>query len=122
MWKFLQSLGPNCGLKTFLDQLAVCPKASAPEFQLLTLFADCLSYLLTILDDVEMYERGVPFGALGHYITISHFANVFLFRGIWQNLIVDVKLPIFQSLHALLMVLYRQDISRISFSKANTIT
>ena len=57
MWKFLQSLGPNCGLKTFLDNLAVCPKASSPEFQLLTLFSDCLSYLLTILDDVEMYEK-----------------------------------------------------------------
>ena len=67
---------------------------------------DFVSYLLTIIDDVEMYDKGVPF-SLGYYLIISNFANVFLFRGIWQNLIVDVKLPIFTSLHGLLMVIYR---------------
>ena len=117
LWKFMQGLGPHCGLKSFLDNLSVNPKATAPEFQLLTLFADCLSYLLAILDDVEMYEKNVPF-ALGHYITISHFLNVFLFRGVWHNLIVDTKCPLFVSLHGLLMVLYRRD-SRRPFTKSN---
>ena len=108
LWSILQNLGPNCGLKSFLDQLSLNPKATAPEFQLLILFADCLSYLLSILDDIEMYEKQVPF-TLGHYITISSFINTFLFKSVWTNIIVDTSSSLFSSLHGLLTVLHRRD-------------
>ena len=108
LWSILQNLGPICGLKSFLDQLSLNPKATAPEFQLLILFSDCLSYLLSILDDVEMYEKQVPF-TLGHYITISSFVNIFLFKGVWTNLIVDTSSSLFSSMHGLLTVLHRRD-------------
>jgi ubiquitin-protein ligase E3 B len=78
----LQHLGPVCGLKTFVDHLAVNPKGTSPEFQLLCLFCDCMVYLLTLLDDVEMYEKQTPF-ALVHYSTLSLFLNSFLYRAIW---------------------------------------
>lgn len=47
LWMFLCSLGPNCGLKTFLDHLAINTKCSAPEFQMLQLFADCVTHYVT---------------------------------------------------------------------------
>lgn len=117
LWKIMQHLGPQCGMKAFLDQLAVNPKATSPEFQLLILFADCLSYLLSILDDIEMYEKQMPF-TLGHYITISSFANTFLFKAVWTNLIVDSTSSLFVSFHGLLTVMHRRD-QRRRFTPTN---
>lgn len=117
LWTLLQSLGPNCGQAAFMQCLVACPKATAPEFHLLTLFADCLSYLLTLLDDVEMYEDQKPF-ALGNYVTVSAVINSFLFHAIWNNLLVDTKSPLFVSLHSLLMVVYRRD-NRRPFTRHN---
>lgn len=84
MWSLLQHIGPMCGLKTFIDHLSVNPKGTSPEFQLLTLFSDCVVYLLTLLDDVEMYEKQTPF-ALAHYAAMSTFVNNFLYRAIWYQ-------------------------------------
>lgn len=47
LWLFLCSLGPNCGMKAFLDHLAFNTKCSAPEFQMLQLFADCMAHYVT---------------------------------------------------------------------------
>jgi ubiquitin-protein ligase E3 B len=47
LWLFLCSLGPNCGLKTFLDHLAINTKCTAPEFQMLQLFCDCMTHYVT---------------------------------------------------------------------------
>lgn len=47
LWLFLYSLGPNCGMKTFLSNLAVNTKCSDPEFQMLQLFCDCMTHYVT---------------------------------------------------------------------------
>jgi len=47
MWLFLTTLGPHCGLKAFLDLLAANTKCTAPEFQMLILFADCMTHYVT---------------------------------------------------------------------------
>ncbi|XP_028179306.1 ubiquitin-protein ligase E3B-like [Ostrinia furnacalis] len=47
LWQFLCTLGPTCGLKSFLDLLAVNTKTSAPEFQMLILFTDCMTHYVT---------------------------------------------------------------------------
>lgn len=47
MWLFLLSLGPNCGVKIFLDLLAIDTKSRGPEFQMLQLFADCVTHYVT---------------------------------------------------------------------------
>lgn len=47
LWLFLCSLGPSCGLKAFLDHLSNCTKCTAPEFQLLQLFSDCMTHYVT---------------------------------------------------------------------------
>ncbi|PNF41016.1 hypothetical protein B7P43_G08820 [Cryptotermes secundus] len=114
LWLFLNSLGPNCGLKAFLDLLAVNTKCSAPEFQMLILFCDCMTHYVTILDDLEMYEQQKPF-RLTDYVNMSTFLNHFLYKGVLGNLF-DVKglgsNVLFQSAHTLLMVLYRRDCRR----------
>nr|CAD7597611.1 unnamed protein product [Timema genevievae] len=55
LWRFLCSLGPHCGLKAFLDLLAVNTKCSAPEFQMLILFSDCMTHYVTLVNTL-----GVP--------------------------------------------------------------
>ncbi|XP_022906806.2 ubiquitin-protein ligase E3B [Onthophagus taurus] len=114
LWLFLCSLGPNCGIKTFLDHLAFHTKSSTPEFQLLQLFADCMTHYITILDDMEMYEQQYPF-RLTDLILMSSFVNVFLYKAVLGNLF-DLKTIqsniLFQSLHTLLMVLYKRDCRR----------
>ena len=101
-------MGPNCGLKTFLDHLHANSKGNAPEFQILILFCDCLAYVVTILDDVEMYEKQSPL-SLAQYLQISAFLNSFLFKAVSGGLLTDPKSPLFSSLHSLLSVLYSRD-------------
>lgn len=47
MWLFLCTLGQYCGLKAFLDHLAANTKCTAPEFQMLILFCDCMTHYVT---------------------------------------------------------------------------
>ncbi|CAG9759771.1 unnamed protein product [Ceutorhynchus assimilis] len=111
LWLFLCSLGPNCGMKTFLDHLAFNTKCSAPEFQMLQLFADCMTHYVTLLDDMEMYEKQKPF-RLADFVAMSNFLNVFLYKGVLGNLFDIKSIPtnsLFVSLHTLLMVLYKRD-------------
>ncbi|XP_063620540.1 ubiquitin-protein ligase E3B [Cydia splendana] len=114
LWQFLCTLGPNCGLKSFLDLLAVNTKTSAPEFQMLILFADCMTHYVTILDDMEMYEQQEPF-KLQDFINMSQFLNMFVYKSI-MNQLFDLKNiqsnELFASLHTLLLVLYRRDCRR----------
>ncbi|XP_072380057.1 ubiquitin-protein ligase E3B [Diabrotica undecimpunctata] len=114
LWLFLCSLGPNCGIKPFLDHLAFNTKCSAPEFQLLQLFSDCMLHYVTILDDMEMYEQQNPF-KLSDFIVMSNFLNIFLYKAVLGNLF-DFKTihnnSLFSSLHAILMLLYKRDCRR----------
>ncbi|KAG8042714.1 hypothetical protein G9C98_005354 [Cotesia typhae] len=117
MWLFLNTLGPHCGLRAFLDHLAANTKCSAPEFQMLILFSDCMTHYVTILDDMEMYEQQDPF-KLTDFVTMSYFLNQFLYKAVLNNLfdVTDVKTvsnnPLFSSLHTLLMAIYRRDCRR----------
>ncbi|RWS12158.1 ubiquitin-protein ligase E3B-like protein [Dinothrombium tinctorium] len=114
LWKFISSFGPRSSLQAFLDHLAVNTKICAPEFQLLILFCDCATHLITILDDMELYEQQRPF-TIEELITISSFLNNFVFKIIWNNLI-DLKNvsqnQLLHSTHTLLMVLYKRDCRR----------
>ncbi|CAH1155824.1 unnamed protein product [Phaedon cochleariae] len=114
LWLFLCSLGQFCGMKPFLDLLAFNTKCSAPEFQMLQLFGDCMAHYVTILDDMEMYEQQNPF-KLNDFVSMSNFLNVFLYKAVLGNLF-DFKTihnnSLFGSLHTLLMLLYRRDCRR----------
>ncbi|XP_076627960.1 ubiquitin-protein ligase E3B isoform X2 [Colletes latitarsis] len=118
MYLFLGTLGPYCGLKAFLDHLAANTKCTAPEFQMLILFSDCMTHYVTILDDMEMYEQQEPF-KLSDFVTISYFLNQFLYKAVLNNLfdVPDLKSvpnnPLFTSLHTLLMAIYRRDCRRM---------
>ena len=102
LWSLIQSLGPNCGLKVFIDHLSANSKGTAPEFQVLILFADCLSYVVTILDDVEMYEKQVIIkefmSPLFFPLTLRHAEKNSIFEKI-----INVG-TIFSSLHILLKI------------------
>ena len=76
LWLFLNSLGPTCGLRSFLDLLSTNKAISAPEFQMLELFCDTL---VTMLDDSEFYDQDKPFSK-HEYSLLGTFLNTFLYR------------------------------------------
>ncbi|XP_064612255.1 ubiquitin-protein ligase E3B-like [Liolophura sinensis] len=115
LWYFLQDLGPSCGLKSFLEMLYQAPNSTIhPAFSLLGLFCDLASHLITILDEVEIFEQQKPF-SVEDYTKMAAFLNQFVFRVIWSNL-MDVKTAaqndVFTAVHTLLMVLYERDCRR----------
>lgn len=114
LWRLISSLGPGHGVKAFLDLLAVTTKSTGPEFQILILFCDCATHLITILDDLEMYEQQRPF-SLDDLVAISMFLNTFVFKLMWNGLI-DLKSvgssQLLSSTHTLLMLLYKRDCRR----------
>jgi len=117
LWVFLNSLGPNCGLKSFLELLSVNKNASAPEFQMLILFCDTFSHLVTILDDTEFYEQDKPFSK-HEYAMLGQFLNTFLYRAVWSGLLTDSSSPLFSSMLGLLSTLRRRDDRRL-FTRPN---
>lgn len=114
LWQLIRSVGPASGVRAFLDLLAFTTKPTGPEFRLLVLFCDCATHLVTILDDLELYEQQRPF-TLDDLVAISAFLNTFVFRLVWNGLI-DLKTvntnQLFCSCHTLLMVLYKRDCRR----------
>lgn len=47
LWSFISSLDETDGLFSFLDHMALNPKTGDKELQILILFCDCLSHLIT---------------------------------------------------------------------------
>ena len=117
LWIFINSLGPGCGLKSFLELLSVNKTGSAPEFQMLILFCDTLTHLVTILDDSEFYDQERPF-SVAEYAMLGTFLNTFLYKAVSGGLMTDPQAPLFSSLLALLSALRRRD-DRRPFTKSS---
>ncbi|XP_059749589.1 ubiquitin-protein ligase E3B isoform X3 [Balaenoptera ricei] len=114
LWAFICELGPHGGLKLFLECLNNDTEESKQLLAMLMLFCDCSRHLITILDDIEVYEEQISF-KLEELITISSFLNSFVFKMIWDGIVENAKgetLELFQSVHGWLMVLYERDCRR----------
>ncbi|XP_043191371.1 ubiquitin-protein ligase E3B-like [Amphibalanus amphitrite] len=114
LWSLLRGLGPDCGLRQFVGLLGSPDGSAAPEFHVVSMFCDCMANYVVVLDDIEMYEEQKLF-KLEDYVQISGFLNTFVYKIISNNLIDAKSLPtssLFQSLHALLLLLYKRDCRR----------
>ncbi|KAM4809996.1 ubiquitin-protein ligase E3B [Rhinophrynus dorsalis] len=114
LWAFICELGPQGGLKLFLECLSSDTDESRRLLAMLVLFCDCSRHLITILDDIEVYEEQISF-KLEELVTISSFLNCFVFKMIWDGLLENAKgetLELFHSVHGWLMVLYERDCRR----------
>uniref|UniRef100_A0A670J5B6 Ubiquitin-protein ligase E3B n=1 Tax=Podarcis muralis TaxID=64176 RepID=A0A670J5B6_PODMU len=114
LWAFICELGPQGGLKLFLECLSNDTEESKRLLAMLMLFCDCSRHLITILDDIEVYEEQISF-KLEELITISSFLNSFVFKMIWDGIVESAKgetLELFHSVHGWLMVLYERDCRR----------
>ena len=110
LWVFLNSLGPQCGLKSWLELLSVSKAGTAPEFQILILYCDTLAHLVSILDDSEFYGESGPGGlSVAEYAMLGSFLNMFLYRGVMAGQLSDPASPLFSSLLGLLGCLRRRD-------------
>ncbi|XP_059481924.1 ubiquitin-protein ligase E3B [Neocloeon triangulifer] len=114
LWQFLWTLGPLCGLKAFLGLLDVDSNGTCPEFQMLTLFCDCMNHYILILDDIEMYEQQKPF-RVGDYVLMSNFLNQFAYKAVLGGLFDAKSLhgnALFNAVLTLLLRLYQRDCRR----------
>ncbi|XP_044129864.1 ubiquitin-protein ligase E3B isoform X1 [Bufo gargarizans] len=114
LWAFICELGPQGGLKLFLECLSNDTEESRRLLAMLVLFCDCSRHLITILDDIEVYEEQISF-KLEELVTISAFLNCFVFKMIWDGILENAKgetLELFHSVHGWLMVLYERDCRR----------
>ncbi|KAE8292221.1 Ubiquitin-protein ligase E3B [Larimichthys crocea] len=73
LWAFICELGPQGGLKLFMECLNNDTEESKQLLAMLMLFCDCSRHLITILDDIEVYEEQTSFkiGGTPHYRFIS---------------------------------------------------
>ncbi|EDW19516.2 LOW QUALITY PROTEIN: uncharacterized protein Dmoj_GI13828 [Drosophila mojavensis] len=120
IWLLLTSLGPNCGMKEYLDLLRCETSTQKPQIAMLMLFCDCMTHYVTILDEYEMYTEQNPF-RLNDYVMLTYFLNNILYKLINDNIMGArnvVSNPVFVSLHTLLLCLYRRDCRR-PFTPAN---
>ncbi|KAJ6656720.1 hypothetical protein lerEdw1_003607 [Lerista edwardsae] len=114
LWAFICELGPQGGLKLFLECLNADTEESKRLLAMLVLFCDCSRHLVTILDDIEVYEEQISF-KLEELVTISAFLNSFVFKMIWDGIVENAKgetLELFHAVHGWLMVLYERDCRR----------
>ncbi|XP_072271473.1 ubiquitin-protein ligase E3B [Pyxicephalus adspersus] len=114
LWAFICELGPQGGLKLFLECLNNDTEESRRLLAMLVLFCDCSRHLITILDDIEVYEEQISF-KLEELVTISSFLNSFVFKMIWDSILENANgetLELFHSVHGWLMVLYERDCRR----------
>uniref|UniRef100_A0A8C5NAF9 Ubiquitin-protein ligase E3B n=1 Tax=Gouania willdenowi TaxID=441366 RepID=A0A8C5NAF9_GOUWI len=114
LWAFICELGPQGGLKLFMECLNNDTEESKQLLAMLMLFCDCSRHLITILDDIEVYEEQTSF-KIEELITISSFLNTFVYKMIWDGILENAKgekLELFHSVHGWLMVLYERDCRR----------
>ncbi|XP_028680404.1 ubiquitin-protein ligase E3B [Erpetoichthys calabaricus] len=114
LWAFICELGPQGGLKLFLECLNNDNEESKRLLAMLMLFCDCSRHLITILDEIELYEEQISF-KMEELVTISSFLNSFVYKMIWDGILETAKgekLELFHSVHGWLMVLYERDCRR----------
>lgn len=114
LWAFICELGPQGGLKLFMECLNNDTDESKQLLAMLMLFCDCSRHLITILDDIEVYEEQTSF-KIEELLTISSFLNTFVYKMIWDGILENAKgekLELFHSVHGWLMVLYERDCRR----------
>ncbi|XP_043650332.1 ubiquitin-protein ligase E3B isoform X1 [Drosophila teissieri] len=115
IWLLITSLGPNCGMKEYLELLKSETNMQKPQTAMLMLFCDCMTHYVTILDEYEMYTEQNPF-KLNDYVMLTYFLNNILYKLINDNLLAGAKNivqnPVFLSLHTLMLCLYRRDCRR----------
>ncbi|KAH8364708.1 hypothetical protein KR084_010290 [Drosophila pseudotakahashii] len=115
IWLLITSLGPNCGMKEYLELLKSETNLQKPQTAMLMLFCDCMTHYVTILDEYEMYTEQNPF-KLNDYVMLTYFLNNILYKLINENLLAGAKSivqnPVFLSLHTLMLCLYRRDCRR----------
>ncbi|TRY55624.1 hypothetical protein DNTS_008830 [Danionella cerebrum] len=114
LWAFICELGPQGGLRLFLECLNNDTEESKQLLAMLMLFCDCSRHLITILDDIEVYEEQISF-KMEELVTISSFLNSFVYKMIWDGILENAKgekLDLFHSVHGWLMVLYERDCRR----------
>ena len=121
LWWLFQTLGNNCGLKPFLERLTTVGHPTFPECHMVILFCDATAHLVTVLDDLELYEHQKPF-TISDYTAIATYLNIMCFKLIDKGLVDSRNVwscPLFSSAHALLSLLFRRNSRRPFVSSDN---
>lgn len=93
--------------------LRILSQPDSPHAAPLHLFAEAAAAVILILDEEEMYDKGIPF-SFAELISIAKFCNWFCFRVIWNG-VTSVDHPegtLFGAIHSLTLILYSRDCRR----------
>ncbi|CAJ0598217.1 unnamed protein product [Cylicocyclus nassatus] len=120
LWAYLVRWGgdgkhssPSSSCSPLNAALALLVRSQSPHAAPIRLFADAAAIVISILDEEELYERGVPF-PVEELVNIARFCNYFCFRAVWNGYVDDRSSDqgLFSSIHQLCMVLHVRDSRR----------
>ncbi|VDM65042.1 unnamed protein product [Strongylus vulgaris] len=119
LWAYLVRWGadkhssPSLSCSPLNAALALLSRPQSPHAAPLRLFADAAAIVISILDEEELYDRGVPFPT-EELVNIARFCNYFCFKAVWNGYVDDQLSDqgLFSSIHQLCMVLHVRDSRR----------
>ncbi|OQV16517.1 Ubiquitin-protein ligase E3B [Hypsibius exemplaris] len=110
LWSMIKGIG----VQQFVELLKPSANTYTTEFQLLGLFCNLSAHLITIMDDLELYEEQKIF-TIADLSEMAKFLNELVFRIIWDELMPVGQLkmdPLFTTAHRLLQLLYQRNSRR----------
>ncbi|PAV73433.1 hypothetical protein WR25_04663 isoform A [Diploscapter pachys] len=118
LWRYITSLpsikGQSSSISSAVSFYSRCLPSVTHYSAPLQLFCDSAASLISILDEEELFQKGVPF-SIGDLIDMCKFCNLFCFKAIWTGLIDDANINdnnLFTSVHNLCMALFARDTRR----------
>ncbi|KHJ90049.1 HECT-domain protein [Oesophagostomum dentatum] len=101
LWAYLVRWGgegkhsstPSLSSSPLNAALSLLARPQSPHAAPLRLFADAAAIVISILDEEELYERGVPF-PLEQLVHIARFCNHFCFRAVWNGYMIAYQIKV----------------------------
>ncbi|KRY31613.1 Ubiquitin-protein ligase E3B, partial [Trichinella spiralis] len=114
IWETLVASDIESAVNHYLQMFVSDKSQSSAESLSFIVFFESATYLMTILDDYELFTLEKPF-QVRQLISMAHFCNLFIFRSVWEK-IVDIDDVLrnctFNVVLGFLLLIYNRDCRR----------
>ncbi|OUC41125.1 HECT-domain protein [Trichinella nativa] len=114
IWETLVASDIESAVNHYLQMFVSDKSQSSAESLSFIVFFESATYLMTILDDYELFTLEKPF-QVRQLISMAHFCNLFIFRSVWEK-IVDIDDVLrnctFNVVLGFLLLIYNRDFNR----------
>ncbi|KRZ54269.1 Ubiquitin-protein ligase E3B, partial [Trichinella nativa] len=95
IWETLVASDIESAVNHYLQMFVSDKSQSSAESLSFIVFFESATYLMTILDDYELFTLEKPF-QVRQLISMAHFCNLFIFRSVWEKIVGrDLKSSVF---------------------------